>query len=78
MVYVDPVYTSQQRSGCRHVDMRNCFNQATFVCTNSGLSPSADRDAAINIAKRCRSSWVVSRAALSNTTQEMPHEPKYR
>ena len=42
VVYVDPAYTSQQCSGCGHIDKKNRPNQATFLCTSCGLSLSAD------------------------------------
>ena len=67
VVYVDPAYTSQQCSGCGHVDKKNRPNQATFLCTSCGLSLPADWNAAINIAKRGCDSWVVSHATERDT-----------
>ena len=67
VVYVNPAYTSQQCSGCGHIDKKNRPNQATFLCTSCGLSLSADWNAAINIAKRGCDSWVVSHATIRDT-----------
>lgn len=49
---VDPAYTSQECSGCGHIDKRNRPTQETFRCTSCGLTLQADLNAARNIAHR--------------------------
>jgi IS605 OrfB family transposase len=58
VVHVDPAYTSQGCSRCRHVDRRNRPNQHTFSCTSCGFAEHADVNAARNIAARGVASWA--------------------
>jgi IS605 OrfB family transposase len=53
VVAVDPTYTSQECSGCGHIDKANRPSQAKFVCTSCGyVAPHADVNAACVIARR--------------------------
>jgi putative transposase len=47
---INPAYTSQRCSACRHVDKESRKNQADFLCTTCGFACNADTNAAINIA----------------------------
>jgi putative transposase len=63
VVYVDPAYTSQTCSSCRHVSKKNRQDQARFCCTSCGFAEHADVNAARNIAARGAPGWAVSHAA---------------
>jgi IS605 OrfB family transposase len=58
LVHVDPAYTSQQCSGCGHIDKKNRPSQAIFACLSCGISLNADTNAATNIAKRGAKGWA--------------------
>ena len=47
---INPAYTSQCCSACRHVDRKSRESQASFRCTACGFACHADVNAAINIA----------------------------
>jgi transposase len=47
---INPHYTSQRCSACRHVDAESRESQARFVCTVCGFTLNADVNAARNIA----------------------------
>jgi transposase len=47
---VNPAFTGQRCSVCRHVDARSRQSQARFVCTACGFAGNADVNAARNIA----------------------------
>jgi len=47
---INPAYTSQRCSACRHVDPKSRESQARFVCTACGFACNADVNAARNIA----------------------------
>ena len=47
---VNPAFTSQRCSACRHVDAKSRESQARFVCTACGFACNADVNAARNIA----------------------------
>lgn len=49
---VDPAYTSQTCSVCGHVSRSNRVSRDKFVCSVCGYSANADRNAALNIARR--------------------------
>ncbi|MFE4842724.1 RNA-guided endonuclease TnpB family protein, partial [Streptomyces sp. NPDC056689] len=61
LVYVDPAYTSQTCSQCRHVDKRNRVNQGLFICRECGVVAHADRNASHNIAARGAAVWNAGR-----------------
>lgn len=63
VVHVDPVYTSQECSGCGHIDKKNRPDQATFTCTSCGFAEHADVNAGRTIAERGVAVWAVSHAA---------------
>jgi putative transposase len=58
VIYVDPAYTSQGCSACRHIDRKNRPDQATFCCTSCGFAKHADVNAARNIAQRGVAGWA--------------------
>jgi transposase len=47
---INPAFTSQRCSACRHVDAKSRESQARFVCTACGFACNADVNAARNIA----------------------------
>lgn len=49
LVAVNPAYTSQTCSQCRHCAPENRKNQAVFLCAACGLNLNADFNAALNI-----------------------------
>jgi transposase len=49
LVAVNPSYTSQQCSQCRHRSPENRKSQAVFLCVACGFTVNADINAAINI-----------------------------
>jgi IS605 OrfB family transposase len=57
LVQVDPRYTSQTCCKCGHRDQRNRPDQATFSCRSCGVVAHADRNAAVNIARRGADGW---------------------
>ncbi|MDT5033050.1 MAG: putative transposase, partial [Actinoplanes sp.] len=59
LIQVDPRYTSQTCSKCGHRDKLNRPDQATFICRSCGVVAHADRNAAVNIAKRGVDGWGV-------------------
>ncbi|MGW6480351.1 RNA-guided endonuclease InsQ/TnpB family protein [Streptomyces sp. NPDC055059] len=61
LVYVDPAYTSQMCSQCRHVDKRNRVDQGLFICRGCGVVAHADRNASHNIAARGAAVWTAGR-----------------
>ncbi|MFF1568743.1 RNA-guided endonuclease InsQ/TnpB family protein [Streptomyces sp. NPDC058293] len=61
LVYVDPAYTSQMCSQCRHIDKRNRVNQGLFICRGCGVVAHADRNASHNIAARGAAVWTAGR-----------------
>ena len=73
VVYVDPAYTSQTCSSCRHVNKKNRPDQATFRCTSCGFAEHADANAARNIAARGVADWAVSHAAGRGTPMAAGH-----
>jgi putative transposase len=58
VVYVNPAYTSQTCSQCRHTSKKNRPDQATFRCTSCGFAEHADVNAARNIAARGVADWA--------------------
>lgn len=56
-IQINPAYTSQECSECRHIDKRNRTDQATFVCRSCGVSLNADTNASCNIASRGVTAW---------------------
>ena len=52
VVYVDPKYTSQQCSQCKHVSKNNRKSQAHFVCERCRYTANADLNASRNILNR--------------------------
>lgn len=67
VVFVNPAYTSQECSGCHHVDRRNRPNQSSFACRACGLTMHADRNASRNIAARGVDAWT---RAVSHAAQD--------
>ncbi|MFD0509864.1 RNA-guided endonuclease InsQ/TnpB family protein [Streptomyces aureus] len=61
LVYVDPAYTSQMCSQCRHIDKRNRVDQGLFICRGCGVVAHADRNASHNIAARGAAVWTAGR-----------------
>ncbi|MFC9494814.1 RNA-guided endonuclease InsQ/TnpB family protein [Streptomyces sp. NPDC056982] len=61
LVFVDPAYTSQTCSQCRHVDKRNRVDQGLFICRGCGVVAHADRNASHNIAARGVAVWTAGR-----------------
>ncbi|MET7842639.1 transposase, partial [Streptomyces sp. NPDC005356] len=61
LVHVDPAYTSQMCSQCRHIDKRNRVNQGLFICRGCGVVAHADRNASHNIAARGAAVWTAGR-----------------
>ncbi|MFE6150293.1 RNA-guided endonuclease InsQ/TnpB family protein [Streptomyces sp. NPDC057888] len=61
LVFVDPAYTSQMCSQCRHVDKRNRVDQGLFICRGCGVVAHADRNASHNIAARGAAVWTAGR-----------------
>ncbi|MFE4785667.1 RNA-guided endonuclease InsQ/TnpB family protein [Streptomyces sp. NPDC056716] len=61
LVYVDPAYTSQMCSQCRHIDKRNRVDQGLFICRGCGVVAHADRNASHNIAQRGENVWTAGR-----------------
>ncbi|MFD0600739.1 MULTISPECIES: RNA-guided endonuclease InsQ/TnpB family protein [Streptomyces] len=61
LVYVDPAYTSQTCSQCRHIDKRNRVDQGLFICRGCGVVAHADRNASHNIAARGAAVWTAGR-----------------
>ena len=49
LIEVNPAYTSQTCSECRHVDKENRKTQARFLCVSCSYASNADTNAAINI-----------------------------
>ena len=47
---INPAFTSQRCSACRHVDAKSRESQARFVCTACGFADHADVNAARNVA----------------------------
>ncbi|WP_406046195.1 zinc ribbon domain-containing protein [Micromonospora sp. NBC_00898] len=58
LVHVDPAYTSQACSFCRHVARANRPKQSTFRCTSCGFAEHADVNTALNIAARGVAGWA--------------------
>jgi IS605 OrfB family transposase len=54
VVLVDPAYTSQTCSRCRHCDPANRQSQASFVCRRCGFAAHADGNSATNVAVAAR------------------------
>jgi IS605 OrfB family transposase len=48
VVLVDPAYTSQTWSHCRHCEKANRKSRARFLCVSCGFSARADLNAAAN------------------------------
>ncbi|WP_328754069.1 transposase [Streptomyces sp. NBC_00269] len=61
LVFVDPAYTSQMCSQCRHIDKRNRVDQGLFICRGCGVVAHADRNASHNIAQRGENVWNAGR-----------------
>ncbi|WP_326715330.1 transposase [Streptomyces sp. NBC_01474] len=61
LVFVDPAYTSQMCSQCRHIDKRNRVDQGLFICRGCGVVAHADRNASHNIAARGAAVWTAGR-----------------
>ena len=58
VVAVDPRDTSKKCSRCGHCDSANRKSQACFRCVRCGYQDNADRNAAINIARRAGSTGM--------------------
>jgi IS605 OrfB family transposase len=60
VVYVDPAYTSQTCSRCKHRERANRKSQSKFLCQNPrcGFSAHADLNAAANICARGRAAVI--------------------
>lgn len=52
VVYVNPAYTSQTCSACRHCEKANRKSQSKFLCRSCGFSAHADVNAGVNIGSR--------------------------
>ena len=52
VVYVDPKYTSQQCSECKHISKNNRRSQSNFTCESCGYKANADFNASRNILNR--------------------------
>ncbi|GAA1167445.1 IS605 OrfB family transposase [Kitasatospora gansuensis] len=61
LVYVDPAYTSQECSECRHIDRLSRRSQAEFACRACGSVMHADHNASRNIARKGEAAWIVGR-----------------
>ena len=70
VVFVDPAYTSQECSGCHHIDRRNRPNQATFTCRACGLMLHADVNGSRTIAHRGAEAWT---RAVRHAAQDRHH-----
>jgi len=71
VVFVDPAYTSQMCSRCGHTSKQNRKDQSRFCCTVCGFVDHADRNAAVNIARRGVDGWAVSHAAARHTDRSL-------
>ena len=49
LIEVNPAYTSQTCSHCRHAEKENRKSQARFLCVSCGFASNADTNAAMNI-----------------------------
>ena len=52
VVKINPAYTSQCCSSCKHTIPENRKSQSQFVCQSCGFSANADFNAALNIYKK--------------------------
>jgi len=52
VAYVDPRYTSQQCSRCKHISKNNRKSQSNFTCEKCGYKSNADLNASKNILNR--------------------------
>ncbi|MFD8970122.1 RNA-guided endonuclease InsQ/TnpB family protein [Streptomyces sp. NPDC059568] len=68
LVYVDPAYTSRQRSECGHIDRRNRQSQATFACRSCGALMHADDNASHNIGRKGETVWTAGRESRAPAT----------
>ncbi|MBO2448849.1 transposase [Actinomadura barringtoniae] len=59
---VDAHYTSQRCPRCGHVSRRNRRTRDHFCCVVCGLAGPADHIAAVNVARRARTAWVLANA----------------
>jgi putative transposase len=62
VVEVDPCYTSQMCPRCGHTARNNRPTRDAFRCRRCGLAGPADHVAAVNVARRARSAWVLVNA----------------
>lgn len=69
---VDPAYTSQACSRCRHVDRNSRKSQALFCCTSCGHTANADVNAACNIAAGRAVRGAEKSSALKRVPQHAP------
>ncbi|MFE5596871.1 zinc ribbon domain-containing protein [Streptomyces sp. NPDC056549] len=70
LVYVDPAYTSRQRSQCGHIDRNNRVGQATFACRACGFLANADDNASHNIARKGETVWTAGRESRAPATPQ--------
>ncbi|MFH8738399.1 RNA-guided endonuclease InsQ/TnpB family protein [Streptomyces sp. NPDC017964] len=68
VVHVDPAYTSQECSQCRHTARGNRPSQAVFSCRVCGFVEHADHNASHNIAHR---GWYVWVCGAQSTAPEL-------
>ncbi|OEV03693.1 zinc ribbon domain-containing protein [Streptomyces oceani] len=68
LVYVDPAYTSQERSGCQHIEKANRVDQARFICRECGVVAHADRKRFPRAAHRGQTVWNVGRESRAPAT----------
>lgn len=74
---VNPAYTSQTCSTCKHVDPKSRKSQADFVCTACGHQANADVNAACNIASgpTAVGRTVAARGDLVHRGRSVKREP---
>ena len=75
VVEVNPKHTSQQCSACGHIDKQNRKGEK-FACVECGHIADADKQAAINIAKRGIEQLNLSLSKLLGVTQEVTANPE--
>lgn len=62
VIEVDPRHTSQMCPRCGHTTRHNRLTRDAFCCRRCGLAGPADHVAAVNVARRARSAWVLVNA----------------
>ncbi|WP_051864090.1 zinc ribbon domain-containing protein [Streptomyces novaecaesareae] len=57
-MYVDPAYTGQPCSRCRHIDRNYRVDQATLACRSCGTVLHADHNASRTIVRTGETVWA--------------------